>query len=349
VGGERGSRPPAATHVSLDGEWFGARGDSGWPFDRETPCPPPARTSRCVIAAVFVFALAVLAALALPSIVRALRRDADRDGAQRFLARAVSGLPPERLEWAQAMLGELEHVHGHKERWLFSLGCAWAATRIRLRTPAPGGAGLRAAILGCAIASVALVAYGLIRYPGLRSEPNVWAAMSLFLAAVLTYAGLALVLARGVSQQAIAARRFGLWAGLVTGAGWLVGIAPPAALKAWVFLPLLVALIGPATVAIIAGRRSRDSRTGIHTALWSGLVAGLTVFIVWAVMTYAEAGGPYDDGVLRDFRHSGAHDLATYAVNDNLGSGLVLLLMIPTIALAIGTLGTRIVKAARPG
>ena len=43
-------------------------------------------------------------------------------------------------------------------------------------------------------------------------------------------------------------------------------------------------------------------------------------------------------------RKSHAHDLATYAINDNLGSGLVLLLMIPTIALALGTLATRLLK-----
>ena len=37
----------------------------------------------------------------------------------------------------------------------------------------------------------------------------------------------------------------------------------------------------------------------------------------------------------------------TYAISDNLGSGLVLLLLIPTVALALGTLGTRLLNAAR--
>ena len=133
------------------------------------------------------------------------------------------------------------------------------------------------------------------------------------------------------------------------GAGWLLGIPPPAALKGWVFLPLLIALFGPATVAAVAGHRSRDWRTGTLTALWSGLVAGLTVFIVWATVTYANAGGPYDAGLVKDFHNSGAHDLPTYAVSDDLGSGLVLLLLIPTIALALGTLSTRIVKRTQHG
>ena len=37
-------------------------------------------------------------------------------------------------------------------------------------------------------------------------------------------------------------------------------------------------------------------------------------------------------------------DLATYAVSDNLGSGLVLLLLVPTVALALGSLSARFVS-----
>ena len=173
------------------------------------------------------------------------------------------------------MLAEFDQVQGRRARWRFSLGCAWAASRIRLQSPEPGGAGLRAVILGCAVLSLALVGYGLVHYPGLRSEPNVWGAMIVFLATLLTYAGLAIVLARGVSQQAIAARRFGLSEALPPGPAGCSASHPPAALKGWVFLPLLIALIGPAMVATVAARRSRDSRTGNLTALWSGLVAGL--------------------------------------------------------------------------
>ncbi len=245
------------------------------------------------------------------------------------------------------MLRELEQVEGRRARWRFSLGCAWAAARIRLRSPEPGGAYLRAVICGCGTVSLALVGYGLLHYPGLRSEPNLWGAMAVFLTTLLVYMGLAVVLARGVSDQSIAARRYGLVGGLATGAGWILGLAPPAALKGWVFLPLLIALIGPALTATVAGHRSHDTRIGGLTALWSGLVAGLAVFIVWTTVTYANAGGPYDSGLVNDFRHSGAHDLPTYAISDNLGSGLVLLLLIPTVALAVGTVGTRLLNTTR--
>ncbi len=201
---------------------------------------------------------------------------------------------------------------------------------------------LRVVVYGCAAIALALVGYGLLRYPGLRSEPNLWGAMTAFLATLLAYIVLAFLLSRGATQPSAAARRHGLAGGLAVGAGWLLGIAPPAALKGWVFLPLLIALVGPAVVAAVAGHRARDPRLGTLAALWSGLVGGLSVFIVWVTMTYADAGGPYDAGLLRDFHKSGAHDLVTYAISDDLGSGLVLLLMIPTVALALGSLVARI-------
>ena len=97
----------------------------------------------------------------------------------------------------------------------------------------------------------------------------------------------------------------------------------------------------------MAARTSRDAAAGTRAALWAGLVAGLGVFDVWVAATYARDGGPYDAGMLRDFHSSHAPDLATYAVSDNLGSALVLLLLIPTVALAVGSV-TAHLAAGRP-
>jgi hypothetical protein len=113
-------------------------------------------------------------------------------------------------------------------------------------------------------------------------------------------------------------------------------------------LPLIVALLGPACVAALAARQGNDITAGTRAALWSGIVGGLGVFIVWVTATYADNGGPYDAGVLRDFHNSHARDLATYAVSDNLGSGLVLLLLIPTVALAVGSLTARLASGPSP-
>lgn len=307
-----------------------------------------ARTPGCVIGALFVLALVVLTAVfVVPAIVRGIRGSAGSDPAERLLALAVRGLPRDRRDWGLAMLGELDQADGRRARWRFSLGCAWAASRIRLRSPEPGGRGLRAVVVGCAAVSLALVGYGVVHYPGLRAEPNFAGAMVVFAMTLLVYVGLVVLLARGVSRESIAARRTGLAGGLATGAGWFLGIAPPTPLKGWVAVPLLIALVGPTLTATIAARRSGDSRSGSGTALWSGLIAGLVVFILWTTVTYADAGRPYDAGLVSDFHESGAHDLATYAISDNLGSGLVLLLLIPTVALAIGTLGARLANAAR--
>ena len=71
------------------------------------------------------------------------------------------------------------------------------------------------------------------------------------------------------------------------------------------------------------------------------------MFIIWVSVTYADAGRPYDSGLVADFHRSGAHDLATYAVSDDLGSGLVLLLMIPTVAFAVGSLSARVGAVTR--
>jgi hypothetical protein len=321
-------RPRAGSFVR---EWGG----------RAAAEPPPARASGCVIGALFVLAFLVLV---VSAIVRALRipSGADRDRPRLLLELAVQGLPADRMDWAEAMLAELDHVEGRRARWQFSLGCAWASARLRLRSTEPGGALLRVVVLGGTATALALVGFGLVRYPGLRSAPNVWGAMVVFVATLLVYIALTVALSRGMTHRSAAARRYGLTGGLAVGAGWLLGLAPPLGLKGWVFLPLLVALLGPALVAAVAGHRSGDTRSGTLAALWSGLVGGLTVFIVWVTVTYANAGGPYDAGLVRDFHSSGSHDLATYAIGDDLGSGLVLLLLVPTVALAVGSLSARL-------
>ena len=293
--------------------------------------------------------MVVVATIVLPAIARVVRvrSAADGDHARLVLVIAVRGLPADRADWGQAMLVEFDRVEGRRARWQFSLGCLWASTRIRSQSLEPGGALLRAVVLGSAAIAFALVGYGLVHYPGLRSEPNVWGAMILFVATLLIYTAIAVFLSRGKSHRSVAARRYGLAGGLAVGVGWLLGIEPPSVVKGWVFLPLVIALLGPAIVAAVAGRSSDDSRTGTLAALWSGLVGGLTVFIVWVTVTYANAGGPYDSGLIRDFHKSGARDLAAYGVSDNLGSGLVLLLLIPTVALALGSLAARLSTAAR--
>jgi hypothetical protein len=244
---------------------------------------------------------------------------------------------------------ELDHVVGRRQRWRFSLGCTWAAavirTRVTLGSREPGGTSLRFVVFAGLAAAAGLVAYGLARYPGLRSDSHVWGATVAFLGVLFVYAAVTLALSRGVSSHAAASRRYGLLGGIVVGGSWLAALSPTEALKGWVALPLVVALFGPACVAGLAARKSRDVATGTRAALWSGIVGGLGIFIGWVVSTYANDGPPYDAGIVRDFHASHAPDLTTYVVSDNLGSGLVLLLLVPTVALAVGSLTARFAAA----
>ncbi len=250
------------------------------------------------------------------------------------------------------MRNELDQVAGRKARWGFSLGCAWAALRIRslqtLTSRERGGEGLRFVVFSGITAAIALVTYGLTHYPGLRSGHGTWAAVIAFLSLMAVYAASALALSRGKTTHVTRARRYGVIGGLAIGSLWLIVLTPVGPLKAWVALPLAVALLGPACIAALAGRTSPDAKTGTRAALWSGIVAGLLTFIVWVTTTYLHDGRPYDPGLIRDFHNSHSPNLTTYAVSDNLGSGLVLLLLIPTIALALGSLTARLTTNPPP-
>jgi hypothetical protein len=267
------------------------------------------------------------------------------------LAFAVTGLPESHRDWGRAMCAELETVSGRGQRWRFSVGCARAAGVIRgratLSSRERGGAGLRAVIGAGLLAAVALIGFGLVRYPGLRSVRATIAAVA-FVALLLVYGAVTLALSRGTRWQEIAARRYGLAGGVVIGAAWLVVLSPTGSLKQWVLVPLMAALLGPGCVAALAARAGRAVAAGTRAAVWSGLVGGLLVFTVWMTATYARDGRPYDAQLLRDLPHSGAPDLATLAIGDALASGLTLLVLIPLAAVAFGSLGARVPRAAGP-
>jgi hypothetical protein len=290
--------------------------------------------------------------------VRALRAASGAgggDGAAALLARAVRGLSAERAQWGSAMCAELAGVQGARARWSFSLGCARTALALRMRSsicaPNRGGGGLRSSLLVALVATAALGFSAPVRYPALRSSPGTWVAAAFFSLLVLGYGVVALVLSRGTAARAVAARRYGFAGGLCVGAAWLMVVAPVAPSRIQhdlVFVPLAAALLGPGLVAALAGRSSRDARAATAAAVWCGLVGGLLAFIVWMTTTYARDGRPYDAQMMRDFHASGSRDLAAYAVGDNLGAALGMLVIIPVVALALGSLTGR-VTAARAG
>ena len=270
-----------------------------------------------------------------------------------MLALAIRNLPPARAEWGHAMCAELACVEGSRERRRFSLGCARAAAVLRVRASlAPcgcGGAGVRAVVLAGTVAVLGLAVYGLVRYPSLHAGPAAWGAIAVFAVVLLAYGALAIALSRGRAPGVVAARRHGLAGGAVVGAAWLWILAPGAISKELVFVPLAAALLVPAGVALRTARSGAGGAAATGAALWSGLTGSLLAFIVWVSATYASDGRPYDAQMLRDFHASGAHDLAAYAVGDALGAAFGLLVIVPLVALAIGSLCARVAARPQPG
>ena len=288
----------------------------------------------------------LLVGLRVVSVIAAARRRAPGewhvDRPARVLASSLRGAPDELAEWAEAMQAELASVSDARARWRFSLGCSQAALRLRARRSFArherGGAPLRAlaqvAVACCAV----LVACGLLRYPELHHGTAAWLEIVCFALLLAVYAATSLVICRGAGPHASRARTYAALGGLAIGVAWLLIIAPGQIGKQLVAVPLLVALVTPCTVALVAARRLGSRRAATAAALWSGMLGALVVFIVWVAATLVRDGRPYDAQLVRDFHASGAHDLAAYAVSDDLGAAVGLLVIIPLVALALGSL-----------
>ena len=244
MGGRSAGGAPAAPFVSPDRDRAAVRGRAcaGRGRAGAARSAPEARAWERVIAALFVLAAVFVM---VPAVVRAgrrARRNAGGDAPARVLAFAVMGLPETHDQWGQAMSAELETLCGRGARWRFALGCARAAGVIRARVTLTsrdrGGGGLRTVIGVGVSAAVALGAYGLVRYPGLRSGDASIAAAG-FVALLVAYAAATLALSGGKGLREIAARRHGLVGGVAIGAAWLVVLSPTETLKEWVLVPLI--------------------------------------------------------------------------------------------------------------
>jgi hypothetical protein len=293
----------------------------------------------------------LVAVRGIPAAVRGRRELRAHEGgsAAGLLALAVRGLPADRSEWGSAMRAELAGVRGSRARWAFALGCARTAVMLRMRAGLlardRGGSLVRAVVLAATGAALGLGLYGLERYPALRSGPGAVLSIAAAAAILLGYAAAALSLTRGAAAAEVTARRSGLAGGALIGVAWLAVVLPGTFPKALVAVPLAAALLVPAGVALAVARATGHAKAGTDAALWSGLAGALLAFVVWVAATYASDGRPYDAQMLRDFRHSGAHDLAAYAVSDNLGAALGLLVIVPVVALALGSLTGRLAAA----
>jgi hypothetical protein len=275
------------------------------------------------------------------ALVAAGKRIATGDLTRSVVVFAAGTLAPEHGEWGTAMVVEFDQLPAGANRKEFGLGCVWAVVRIHLRHPLgrrePGGS-LRTVIAVAIAVSVVLVGYGLTRYPGLRSDDHTWGVGAVCGATLAGYGIVAATLSRAGGTAARTARWFGLATGLAVGGSWFVLLTSAAITPAWSFLPMAVAVLAPSIVATVVARTSRSSAAGARAALWAGLVGGLTVFIGYSIAIFINQGHPYDRALIDEFHRSGATNLTTYAVGDALGEAVVMLVVVPVIALALGSL-----------
>jgi hypothetical protein len=241
-----------------------------------------------------------------------------------------------RGDWGRAMLGELEELPGRRARRRFALGCLRALV---LSLPA-----LALVALASGVLSLGLVAAALIRYPGVVTGVGTCVAVGCFVCVVATY----VVVAAAIATRLVGSRLLAAAAGTaaaIAGSWFAVGLSASVAAPGGLSVALLV--LGPGVAlgaAAWATSRSGSRTTGVQFVGLASLLAGFLLFLLWVGQTVAFAGRPYDAGMRVDFRSSGASDLATYAVNDSLGSGMMLLLLVPLVSLTAGLAGAVVVS-----
>jgi hypothetical protein len=253
------------------------------------------------------------------------------DGPSKLLVWAVSGLPADRVQWGEAMFGELQQLQGRRQRWRFAVGCAGATLLLPSRRADSAALAARL-VAATALVCAGLVAYSLRRYPAMLAHGGTWPALAMFVTVLVGYALMSAVLVR---RGPVA--RSGLVGGLGLAAVWIIAgmlAVSHASQPAYSFLLLTIPLAAFAVGVVAARRATAVVRQPV--VLLSAVVAGLILFLVLAGDTVLTAGVPYDAGQLRDFPGSGMPDLATYAVSDNLGSAMMLLLLVPIVTAAIG-------------
>jgi hypothetical protein len=277
-----------------------------------------------------ILAVVVLAVAA--GFYRAWRQRAGDDVPAAVVGWAARLLSADRAEWGQAMAGELGQYRG-LARWRFALGCVLAV--IGLPHRGRGGRSVVTAVLVASIASAGLVGYGFLRYPGMVTGAGTWLALASFAVVLVTF-----VVVTGVTTRQSPVGFTGLVSGCVLAGVWIaVGAVALSGRSKTAMFALLILPVVSIAVGVAGARRGRTRPAARRAVLVTAVVGALAVFLVLAADTLITGGRPYDAGQLRDFATSGYPDLATYAVSDNLGTDMVLLLLMSGMTAVLGALG----------
>jgi hypothetical protein len=211
----------------------------------------------------------------------------------RLLQWGVALLRSDRVEWGQAMLGELDRIEGRSERWRFAFGCVAGVVLV----PPWGPLGPMAALVAVALGSSVVSGFGFFHF-GLATDPWNWV-MLVILVALVTGS----VIAVSVLLRRPGVAGLGLLGGLFVTATWLAFsgftfagiISPIHSVGDWSNPALFVAV--PLVVGAEGARRSGSALVGRRAARLAGVSAGLAMFFVSTIAVVAIDGGPRDPGV----------------------------------------------------
>jgi hypothetical protein len=279
-----------------------------------------------------IFALVVLAVAS--GVYRAWRqrRTGNGDIPAAVMGWAARLLSTDRAEWGQAMVGELGQYRG-AARWRFTLGCVVAAAGLPRRDG--NGRWVVASVLVASIAGAGLVGYGFVRYPGMVTGAGTLLALATFAAVLVAF-----VVVTGVSTRRSPIGITGLVSGCALAGVWIVvGTVALSARGTASMFALLILPLASIAVGVVGARSGQTRPAAQRTVLVSAVVAALAVFLVLAADTLITGGRPYDAGQLHDFATSGYPDMATYAVSDDLGTAMVLVLFMSGMTALLGTAG----------
>jgi hypothetical protein len=262
-----------------------------------------------------------------------------RDTAHAVARLAQAALPAARAEWGRAMAAELEHIDGRGARWRFAVGCAWVAARL----------GAARHVAGAGVGVAALVAYGLVRWPGMiADEPLVGVAYLAVLTLMLGAYGVAGTVMAGAASRGRTVR-VGSIIGVAAATLWVGSraadvLADPGRLS----VPALTLAMAAAGLIVLAGARCGDGVAGLRAGLCGGLVVGLTGFVALLALAYLATGHlTADPALTTEFHTSTARDLPTYAVGEAMAGAVNQLWLAPAIGAALGALGGMLAQARR--
>ena len=210
----------------------------------------------------------------------------------RLLQWADGLLSDERVEWGQAMLGELHRIEGRSKRWRFALGCVVGI----LLLPPWGSVGPMAVLIALAFGSALVLDFGFVHF-GLATDPWNWIMLTILAALVI-----GCIVAVNVQLRRARVARVGLVGAVFVAAAWLVvsgftwqGIINPIySVGAWSSPALYVGV--PVVLGVAGAWHSGSASVGRRAARLAGVSAGLVLFFVSTIAVVAIDGGPRDPG-----------------------------------------------------